>query len=568
MERQGYWERIREQRGSRRRLLWEASAGGVALALITTAGCGGAKKPAGAASGSAAKPASKQPKRGGTLTHTASQESNGDTLDPQTSTPLKGEGLRLVYQGLLDYDPVSFDLQPEIGQKWEQPSQTEYTFKLQPGVKWQRKPPANGRALTADDVVYSLERARSPDPNFTSRSLLDTVDKIQAVDSSTVRMTAKGPDAALLSKLSADSLLMVAREVVDKAGKFASADTVVGTGAFTMTTDEEMVGADFVRNPEYWKPGLPYLDAFRTKFFNAPGDQGAWAAFLSGQLSATVAPGGEVKKYIGQQGPGYSPLWFRDTTEWMLTPNTKMKPFDDARVTKALRLLCDHEAFKSAWAESSFGRGQDGAFLPASLGAWDFSEDEYKTTFLEWKQPKDEAVKEALALLGAAGFSASKPLKFQLAATNNYPTVAPLLQSHWRQFGKGAIETDIKIYETAIYQQVRAKRDFTYGAFSNSASFSEVDVNLTQLYTSGSSRNYWNYGDPELDAMVAKQRTIFDDPQRKAAVRQILLYLMDHWPGSIMTQRLFFNATQPNVRNFSPEFWLHGAQYERVWLAT
>jgi hypothetical protein len=66
--------------------------------------------------------------------------------------------------------------------------------------------------------------------------------------------------------------------------------------------------------------------------------------------------------------------------------------------------------------------------------------------------------------------------------------------------------------------------------------------------------------------MIDRQRTIFDNAQRKAFVKEILLYMMDIWPGSIVSNRQFLNAAKPAVQNFSPEFWLHGAQYEQVWL--
>jgi len=49
-------------------------------------------------------------------------------------------------------------VEPEGAQKWEQPSPTEYLFHLQPNVKFHNKPPANGRLMTADDVVFSLNR--------------------------------------------------------------------------------------------------------------------------------------------------------------------------------------------------------------------------------------------------------------------------------------------------------------------------------------------------------------------------------------------------------------------------
>jgi len=56
---------------------------------------------------------------------------------------------------------------------------------------------------------------------------------------------------------------MLAQEVVQKYDKLTTADAVVGTGPFIMKSVQEKVAADYVRNPDYWKPGFPYLAAAR-----------------------------------------------------------------------------------------------------------------------------------------------------------------------------------------------------------------------------------------------------------------------------------------------------------------
>src|SRR5215813_4968136 len=57
--------------------------------------------------------------------------------------------------------PGSFALEGDLAESWSQPDDTTYVFKLRKGVRWHPKPPVNGRELTAEDVVYSLERFRT-----------------------------------------------------------------------------------------------------------------------------------------------------------------------------------------------------------------------------------------------------------------------------------------------------------------------------------------------------------------------------------------------------------------------
>lgn len=279
---------------------------------------------------------------------------------------------RLHYQGLLTYDPV-----PELAARWEQPSQTEYIFTLQPGVKWHHKPPANGRPFTMDDVVFNLERMQSRDPFILTRSSLETVEKFEARDSRTLRVTMKEPDASFLVKLSADNMLFIAPEVLERfGGRLQAGESVIGTGPFILTSVQEQVGAPYVRNPDYWQAGLPYLDEVRTVYFGD--DMTAWAAFLGGQGEVVQGPGTEVKNYIARQGRNYSPGWFAGDQGTLSFAQMKKKPFDDLRVVKALRLLHDHEEFLRAQ-ELDTGRGRNGSIFVAALHQWDLSHEEYYT---------------------------------------------------------------------------------------------------------------------------------------------------------------------------------------------
>ena len=98
--------------------------------------------------------------------------------------------------------------------------------------------------------------------------------------------------------------------------------------------------------------------------------------------------------------------------------NTQKKPFDDARLQRALRLLIDHKEFRDHWATTWFGRGRYSAiFATSTADTWDLTEDEYGK-LLEFKDPKDDAIKKLSTLLSAAGYTKDKPLKFTLSGTN------------------------------------------------------------------------------------------------------------------------------------------------------
>ena len=174
------------QRLSRRRLLRSSGLAGAGLATLAAIGCGNRAPTASNAPSNSSSQAAGQPKRGGVLIYAGGNAGSADTtgagFDPDIQPQSQERSYSLFYERLLAYNLRTYAVEPEIAQKWEQPSPTEFLFHLQPGVKWQNKPPVNGRALTIDDVVWSLERARTNDPRFLSRSYLTLVDKIEAPD--------------------------------------------------------------------------------------------------------------------------------------------------------------------------------------------------------------------------------------------------------------------------------------------------------------------------------------------------------------------------------------------------
>src|SRR5699024_5843839 len=101
------------------------------------------------------------------------------TFDPQDSNDsYSGEAFALIYNRLMHVNEEGVPV-PDLCESYEQPSDTEYIFHLPEGVKFH-----NGDTLTADDVVFSLERAKA---NPKSATTMEGVDKIEAVDDLTVR---------------------------------------------------------------------------------------------------------------------------------------------------------------------------------------------------------------------------------------------------------------------------------------------------------------------------------------------------------------------------------------------
>src|SRR5438477_9508081 len=138
------------------------------------------------------------PKRGGTL---AIRTWDPPHFDPfQTISYKTHIALSFTHSRLLRHKagpsvvPGTFPIEGDLAESWSQPNETTYVFKLRKGVRWHAKPPVNGRELTAEDVVYSMERFRTVTGN-PQNYLLGAVDKVEATDRHTVKVTLKEPYA-------------------------------------------------------------------------------------------------------------------------------------------------------------------------------------------------------------------------------------------------------------------------------------------------------------------------------------------------------------------------------------
>jgi peptide/nickel transport system substrate-binding protein len=543
----------------RRALAGGAIAGGALLAA-----CRGAQAPASSQTRSSG---TVTPKAGGTV---AVSHNFDRGIDPHVNQAQDSGAMGLFYQTLIRFTAPSFGLEPEIATRWEVPSQTELVFTLAPNVVWHDKPPVNGRPLTANDVIFSYQRAGGSDPRYVNRSFLTSIDKMEAVDPHTLRLTLKQADVTQLANLAIFSLAILAPEAVDAAkNTLNTAEFTIGTGPFVLQTSEPNVGSSFARNPKYFKSGLPYLDKVMMHAFRDY--ESEWAAFLAGQLDHRFVPGESADSFATTKKDQYGLSWFGDLAYGQTQAHTQKKPFDDPRVTRALRLLLDHDEFKTGWANNWWGRGRFSVcFAAATADPWDISEDEYRQ-HLEWKQPKDDAIRESLTLLNAAGFTKDKPLKFTLSCGGgNAPetTSGQLTQAQFKRNSHGAVDPDLRVVDNSAWNQVRANGDFEYYAGGHSSGGTDPDTYFSGTFKTGGSRNYGKMSDPKLDDMFAKQKTLFDDQERKKAVRDIVLYMIDNLPYGSHVARYVLNASQPRVHDFPPgsQSFEWGDHYESVWI--
>src|SRR5882672_3527024 len=179
-----------------------------------------------------ARPADAQtPKRGGRFrlrSHLAPVH-----FDPQqtiafsTMIPLSLAYSRLVkVKGGSAVVPGTQPIEGDLAESWERQGDTVYVFKLKKGVRWHNKPPVNGRELTAEDIKYTYERFLTIKGNG-NKTVLEMIDKIEAVDKYTVKFTLREPNAWFIDRLASTTTWIVARESVEQHGDLRKPESVI-----------------------------------------------------------------------------------------------------------------------------------------------------------------------------------------------------------------------------------------------------------------------------------------------------------------------------------------------------
>jgi ABC-type transport system substrate-binding protein len=212
--------------------------------------------------------AADMPKQGGSMVVT--YQTDISTLDPAIGYDWQNWSIiKSLFDSLMDYKPGTTELVPDLAESYEvSPDGLKYTFKLRQGVKFH-----NGRELKAIDIKHSFERLLNPATQSPGAGFFDSikgyaevtsgaateVSGITTPDDYTVVFELTRPDAPFLHKQALNFASAIPKEETDKYGAdFATHP--VGTGAFKMT--EWTLGQRMVmeRNPDYFRPGVPYLD--------------------------------------------------------------------------------------------------------------------------------------------------------------------------------------------------------------------------------------------------------------------------------------------------------------------
>lgn len=451
------------------------------------------------------------------------RSSDALTLDPHSQNQGNTHTLaHHIYETLLGRDNDG-TLTPRLATEWalKEGDNTVWVFKLREGVKFH-----DGSDFTAEDVVYSITRAKSEFSNM--KQLHAEVQSVTAVDDHTVEFQMAGPSLIYPNNLTntfiMDKTWSEANDL-DTVQDFASGATnhsvlnTNGTGPYTLVSREVDVRTVLTANPEWWGEAAPVTDIQYVVISDAGTRV---AALLSGEVDIVQdVPPQDIERLSNTEGfkvetgPENRFIYFgyKFGDEPLKSSNiTDSNPFNNPLVREAMELALDRDAIRQV-----VMRGQSiptGIPNPPFVAGWTEELDAYPAPDVE----------KAKALMAEAGYPDGFSVTLD-TPNNRYVNDEAISTAYVGMLGQIGINVTLASRPVAEHSPIILANESDFyllgwgvPTFDSAYVFNDLVHTKTDLH---GTYNVGLYSNPELDEKIISLGTESDPAVRDATVAEI-----------------------------------------------
>jgi peptide/nickel transport system substrate-binding protein len=449
---------------------------------------------------------------------------------------------------------------PDLADSWAWGEDgRELIFRLHQGVKWH-----DGKPFTAADVkcTFDLLTGKSEAKLRVNprKEWYQNVESVSANGDYEAVFHLQRPQPALLTLLASGYSPIYPCHVPPAQMRTQP----IGTGPFKFVefkTNERIV---VTRNPDYWKPGKPYLDGI--EYDIVPNRSTAILGFIAGQFDVTwpysVTP--PLVRDIAQQAPNARCVKATQNGTTNLLINRDKPPFDNADLRKALALALDRKSFIDILTEGEAKIG--GAMLPPPEGLWGMPPD-MLATIPGYGPDVQKNRAEAREIMQKLGYGPDKKLQLTVS-TRNVPTFRDPAVILIDQLKEIYIDAVLETIETANWHAKVTRKDYTVALNATGSGVDDPDQQFFENYACGSLRNYSGYCNPDLDKKFVEQSAMTDQEARKKLVWDIDKKLQEDGARPIIFHEIRATCMQPAVKGLTimVNSIYNGWKMEDVWL--
>ena len=451
-------------------------------------------------------------------------------------------------------------IRPELATEWSWSEDgKELAFKLRQGVKWH-----DGKPFTAADVKCTFDllqgTAKERFRGNPRKEWYDNLDHVSTEGDNEAVFHLKRPQPALIALLASGYSPIYPCHVSPAQMR----QHPIGTGPFKFVEFKPNEHIKVTRNPDYWKPGRPYLDGI--EYTIVPNRSTAILGFVAGQFdmtwpySVTVPLLRDVQKEAPQ---AVCELKTNNATTNLLV-NRDKPPFDNADLRRAMMLALDRKSFIDILTE---GKGKiGGAMLPQPAGIWGMPP-EMLATVPGYGPDVQKNRAEARSLMEKLGYGPDKRLEVKISTRNvaTYRDPAVILIDQLKDiYIDGALDT----IETANWHTKVTRKDYSVALNATGSGVDDPDQQFYENYKCGSARNYSGYCNAELDKLFDEQSVMSDQEKRRKLVWQIDKKLQEDGARPIIYHNIGATCMQPQVKGVTimVNSIYNGWRFEDAWL--
>lgn len=433
------------------------------------------------------------------------------SLDPHRASLVGDKGVVAeIFNGLVRFPPGSAnpeEIEPDLAERWDVSSDNKvWTFYIRKGVQFHH----GFGELKASDVVYSLKRAA--DPNRSSfAATFSVIDKVEALDDYTVRITLKNSEAAFLGRVSNyHGGNIVSEAAATKFGvKFGQSP--IGTGPFMFDKHVTQQYVKLVANDAYFR-GKPKVSGINYRLI--PSDSARDLAFAVGELD--IAAGKREQRWVETAKARGANVDVFDPAEYRtLFLNRNVKPLDNLKVRQAVAAAINVDEVVRFAGNDISDKGC--SVIPNGYLGEDCSVGDYAYDVARAKQ-----------LLAEAGYSDGVTIK---AVVSNVVAQKPIMEVIQAQLAMAGITLQMEVVDHATYQS-KIRKDQSGLVFYGAARFPSADYWLSEFYDSsaaiGAPGAMSNFGHCEVaDEPIRKARVSTDPDDQKSLWKQAQTLIHD-----------------------------------------
>lgn len=504
------------------------------------------------------------PRRGGILKVYAPDSPASMSLFEETTVsviaPMTG-----VFNNLIVFDPhiprnSMQTIVPDLATAWSWSDDGKrLDFTLRTGVTWH-----DGKPFSANDVVHTwnLILGKSEDkPRLNPRApWYANVQQVVASGDDKVSFHLERPQAALLMLLASAGAPIFPSHVLTRDLRTHP----IGTGPYRFVEFKRGEVIRVARNPNYWKPGLPYLDGI--EWHIVPNRATAILGFVSGKFDMTF-PSKITMPLLHDmkaQLPNMVVHIGATAVAGNVTLNHTTAPFNDPKIRRALALTLDRSEFVRIMTEDSGLIG--GAMLPPPYGVWGMPEEVLKT--IEFYGPNVEKRREeARQIMASLGYGPNKHLEITVGARQlaEYRDAAVILIDQLRPIW---IDGTLEVVDTAVWDSKMVRRNFQAVFNQTGTSVDDPDVTFFENYKCGTIRNFPGYCDPEMDKLFLAQSMESDQEKRRQLVWEIDKKIQMDAVRPVLYHDVAATCWHPRLHGLTPSSnsQYNGWRMEDIWL--